>query len=63
MSSEFTSIPQPFAGCQGSTIGGKGGKIYVISPNPKKGKSILQYLTNLLGCRINLNGREKLSLW
>lgn len=55
--SEFTEIPQPFAGCQGSTVGGPGGKIYVTSPNPGRGKSILQYTMDALGCKINLNGR------
>ena len=61
--SNFTSIPQPFAGCQGSTVGGTRGKIYVTSPNPQRGKSFVQYLTDILGCGVNLNGRERLSLW
>lgn len=55
--SQFTSIPQPFAGCQGSTVGGKGGRIYVASPNPSRGKSALQYFTDALSCGLNLNGR------
>jgi len=35
----------------------------VTSPNPHRGKSFVQYLTDALGCKINLNGRERLSLW
>ena len=35
----------------------------MTSPNPNKGGSILQYLTDALGCKVNLNGRERLSLW
>ncbi len=61
--SSFTNIPQPFSGCQGSTVGSIHGKIYVASPYPHGGKSFVQYLTDALGCRINLNGRERLSLW
>ena len=37
--------------------------MFVTSPNPNRGKSVLQYLTDALGCKINLNGRERLSLW
>ena len=62
-SSQFTEIPEPFAGCQGSTIGSKGGKVYVVNPNPNRGKSLVQYLVDALACKINLNGRERLSLW
>ena len=61
--SRFTSIPEPFGGCQGSTAGGKGGKVFVTSPNPKKGKSLVQDFTDVLHCMVNLNGRERLSLW
>jgi hypothetical protein len=35
----------------------------VTSPNPNRGKSVLQYLVDSLACKINLNGRERLSLW
>lgn len=59
----FTTIPEPFGGCQGSTAGGKGGKVFVTSPNPKKGKSLVQDFTDALQCKVNLNGRESLSLW
>ena len=44
-------------------MGGSKGKIFVVSPNPKRGHSGVQYLTDALGCGINLNGRERLSLW
>lgn len=37
--------------------------MYVTSPNPSRGKSVVQYLTDALGCKVNLNGRERLSLW
>lgn len=38
--------------------------MFLTAPNPtKKGKSIAQYLTDSLGCKVDLNGREKLSLW
>lgn len=63
MPTQFTTIPEPFAGCQGSTAGGNAGKVFVTSPNPSRGSSTLQYLTDALGCRLNLNGRERLSLW
>ena len=49
-------------GCQGSTVGGTHGKIYITNPNPHRGKSFIQYLTDALDCKINLNGRERLSL-
>lgn len=61
--SNFVNIPQPFGGCQGSTAGGNHGKIYVVSPYPQRGKSVVQYITDALGCGVNLNGRERLSLW
>ena len=61
--SKFTTIPEPFAGCQGSTAGGKGGKVFVTSPNPNKGKSFVQDFTDAMQCKVNLNGRERLSLW
>lgn len=61
--SNFTTLPQPFAGCQGSTVGGTRGRIYVAGPNPQRGKSLVQYLTDIVGCGVNLNGRERLSLW
>jgi len=35
----------------------------VTSPNPRRGKSAVQYLSDDLGCGVNLNGRERLSLW
>lgn len=46
--SRFTTIPEPFGGCQGSTAGGKGGKVFVTSPNPKKGKSLVQSFTDAM---------------
>ena len=61
--SYYTTIPEPFAGCQGSAVGGPGGKIFVTSPNPQRGNSVVQYLTDALGCKVNLNGRERVSLW
>ena len=57
LASSFTKIPQPFAGCQGSTVGGHLGKIFVASPNPRRGKSLLQHYADTIGCNVNLNGR------
>jgi hypothetical protein len=37
--------------------------VFVASPNPNRGKSALQYFVGALGCNLNLNGRERLSLW
>lgn len=44
-------------------MGGERGKVFVAAPDPSRGKSVLQYLVDGLGCHLNLNGREKLSLW
>merc|ERR1719188_683926 len=41
--SEFTNIPQPYGGCQGSTIAGGGpDTVYVAGPDPGPASSVLQ---------------------
>ena len=59
----FIEIPQPLNGCQGSFLRENNGKIFVTSPNPSKQSSVIQDFIDSLGCRTNLNGRDRVSLW
>jgi len=60
--SEFTPIPQPFNGCQGSMVG-CGETIFVSSPDPDPASSMLQTVVDMFGCGVQLTGRSRLSFW
>eukprot|EP00930_Biecheleria_cincta_P087173 TRINITY_DN76423_c0_g1_i1.p1 TRINITY_DN76423_c0_g1~~TRINITY_DN76423_c0_g1_i1.p1 ORF type:complete len:628 (-),score=79.70 TRINITY_DN76423_c0_g1_i1:358-2241(-) len=60
----FTHIPQPFNGCQGSTLGpgGPSDVVYVAGPNPDA-NSILQALLSSHCPQLKLTGRRNLTIW
>jgi len=57
-------IPQPFNGCQGSTVGGEDpDTIYVANPDPSPSTSLIQKLADMLKCEVSLTGRERVTVW
>mmetsp|Transcript_75750 Transcript_75750/g.239556 ORF Transcript_75750/g.239556 Transcript_75750/m.239556 type:complete len:511 (+) Transcript_75750:3-1535(+) len=56
-------LPQPFNGCQGSTVGAPGNKVYSAVPDPPRPSTVVQQLTDSLGCGIQLTGRRRLTLF
>jgi len=61
--SEFVDIPEPFNGCQGSTILGSDGAVYVSSPDPTPATSWAQAVADMLGCKGSLTGRDRVTIW
>eukprot|EP00928_Gymnodinium_smaydae_P039255 TRINITY_DN26849_c0_g1_i1.p1 TRINITY_DN26849_c0_g1~~TRINITY_DN26849_c0_g1_i1.p1 ORF type:complete len:607 (+),score=67.53 TRINITY_DN26849_c0_g1_i1:40-1860(+) len=58
-------IPEPFNGCQGSTLGpgGPSNEVYVANPDPQAAESIVADFTRGLGCNLNLTGRARVTVW
>eukprot|EP00929_Paragymnodinium_shiwhaense_P109423 TRINITY_DN7583_c0_g1_i1.p1 TRINITY_DN7583_c0_g1~~TRINITY_DN7583_c0_g1_i1.p1 ORF type:complete len:716 (-),score=145.99 TRINITY_DN7583_c0_g1_i1:371-2518(-) len=56
-------LPQPFNGCQGSTVVGSHDAIYVTTPDPAPGTGLIRDLAKLLGARVNLTGRNHLTVF
>jgi len=64
--SEFVKdLPQPFNGCQGSTVGGTDDVVYTAEPDPAKADSLAQKLVDHLPkCgSLELTGRTRVSVW
>jgi sialidase-1 len=64
------SIPQPFGGCQGSTVSASNPEssrgsdtVFVASPDPISKNSIVQKIVDSFGCSANLTGRERVTIW
>lgn len=64
------AIPQPFNGCQGSTVGASNPEsfagsdtLFVANPDPSASTSILQKAVNLMRCSLKLTGRDRVSVW
>eukprot|EP00933_Yihiella_yeosuensis_P067913 TRINITY_DN73056_c0_g1_i1.p1 TRINITY_DN73056_c0_g1~~TRINITY_DN73056_c0_g1_i1.p1 ORF type:complete len:530 (-),score=84.67 TRINITY_DN73056_c0_g1_i1:35-1567(-) len=56
-------LPQPFNGCQGSSILGNDDEVLVAGPNPESAKSTIQEVANEMDCKVNLTGRSRMSVW
>mmetsp|Transcript_6615 Transcript_6615/g.24664 ORF Transcript_6615/g.24664 Transcript_6615/m.24664 type:complete len:700 (+) Transcript_6615:133-2232(+) len=56
-------LPQPFNGCQGSTVTGDNDEVYVSTPDPPKAMSVLAKIGHMLGCTDHFTGRRKVTIW
>lgn len=58
-------IPEPFNGCQGSTVGpgGPSDTVYMANPDPAPAASAVNTFTKALGCDVNVTGRTRVSVW
>lgn len=65
------AIPQPFNGCQGSSVSAYNletrvgsDTVFVGSPDPSPSSSILQKAVDMLhGCDMNFTGRDRVTIW
>lgn len=57
-------LPQPFNGCQGSSVGGGGDVVFTAQPDPDPAESVAQKLVDHLPrCDVKLSGRTRVSVW
>lgn len=58
-------LPQPFNGCQGSTVGGADDAVYTAGPDPAEADSLAQKLVDHIPkCgSLELTGRTRVSVW
>lgn len=64
--SEFKKeLPQPFNGCQGSSVSGAGETVFTATPDPLPARSLVQGIVDKLpGCSsLEMSGRTRVSVW
>mmetsp|Transcript_159052 Transcript_159052/g.281950 ORF Transcript_159052/g.281950 Transcript_159052/m.281950 type:complete len:312 (-) Transcript_159052:4-939(-) len=68
---QVVDIPQPFNGCQGSSVSAYNAEtctgsntVFVGGPDPSPSSSVLQKAVDMLhGCNVNLTGRDRVTIW